>query len=62
MKREDFKYLDRDYEMPLPRLALVQTDEFPADLDELIEWEGDSNRTAGCIRRWQLFILGENCD
>jgi hypothetical protein len=43
-------------------LSSLQADEFPADLDELIEWEGDFDRTAGCIGHWQLFILGENCD
>jgi hypothetical protein len=43
-------------------LSSLQTDEFPADLDELIDWESDLDRAVGCIGRWQLFILGENCD
>ncbi len=43
-------------------LSSLQTDVFPPDLDELIEWKDRLNRTAGLIGRWQVFILGENCD
>jgi hypothetical protein len=46
----------------LQTLSSLQIDEFPQDLDELIEWQDTFNRTTGFIGRWQILILGENCD
>ncbi len=38
-------------------------DNLPKDLDNLIDWRDDKvGKYAGCINRWYLFILGENCD
>lgn len=38
-------------------------DRLPKDLDNLIDWSGNEiGKLAGCIGRWHLFILGENCD
>lgn len=32
------------------------------DLDSLIEWKSGFDRAIGCINRWGLWVLGENCD
>jgi len=34
----------------------------PEKLDDMLKWEKELYRIAGCIGRWQLFILGPNCD
>ena len=34
----------------------------PKQLDDLVEWESDLDKVFGGIGRWNLFILGENCD
>jgi hypothetical protein len=43
-------------------LATLQTENFPEELDDLIEWEDDFDRVCGSVHRWSIFILGENCD
>ena len=38
-------------------------DEFPEDLDDLIKFgDGPFERMCGCIGRWNIYVLGENCD
>ena len=43
-------------------LKTLATDKLPKDLDDLLEFEGDMDKLCGMIGRWELFILGENCD
>lgn len=43
-------------------LKKITTDEIPDNLDEWIDFESDRDRLLGCVNRWSLFVLGENCD
>ena len=43
-------------------LQKLAKDKLPKDLDTLIEFEGGIDKMCGMIGRWELFILGENCD
>lgn len=43
-------------------LSTMCYDEFPDELDDLIEFESNFHKTCGIINRWQIFILGENSD
>lgn len=43
-------------------IGKLACDILPEDLDNLIDWEWDSQKFGGIIGRWHLFILGENCD
>ncbi|MEK6861284.1 MAG: hypothetical protein AABY07_04900, partial [Nanoarchaeota archaeon] len=37
-------------------------EEVPNHLDELIKWEHEFEKVGGCVNRWNLYILGHNCD
>jgi len=37
-------------------------DGIPENPDELLVWESKLSALFGCINRWHIFILGENCD
>ena len=37
-------------------------DELPIDLNELLIFKSSMQAIAGCLSRWHLYILGENCD
>lgn len=37
-------------------------DELPDDLETLLKFDTDLDRIMGMINRWNLYIIGENCD
>lgn len=43
-------------------LKILCKDQLPEDLDSLIEFKTPLDRALGCLNRWDLFILGDNCD
>ena len=43
-------------------LAKLSNDIFPDDVDDLIEWENPFKKSIGCIHRWGIWVLGQNCD
>ncbi len=43
-------------------LNKLTSERFPKDLDNLIGWKDNLERCMGTIGRWNLYILGENCD
>jgi hypothetical protein len=50
--------VDATYE----NLRKLCKDRLPKDLDNLIIWESNSDKSFGFIGRWKVYILGENCD
>jgi len=42
-------------------LEALTKENLPKDLDNLAIWEKDLDKILGCIGRWNLWILGENC-
>lgn len=43
-------------------LKILCKDRLPKDLDSLISWESALAKAFGCVGRWKIYILGENCD
>lgn len=43
-------------------LSRLTSDELPEDLDDLIIWHSPIEQMMGCIGRWRLAIIGDNCD
>lgn len=43
-------------------LEAMTDEELPENLDTFIDFEKPSDKMLGCINRWDLFILGKNCD
>ena len=43
-------------------LKIVCKDQLPEDLDDLIDFKDNWHKFCGIIGRWNLFILGNNCD
>ena len=37
-------------------------DKLPDELDDLIVWKSDWDKVCGSINRWNLYLMGENCD
>lgn len=62
--------LEGYYPIDMPEsLTDIIEDDLPDDLDEMIAWENPPNssrgaleRLFGAFRRWQLVLLGPNCD
>lgn len=51
------------YPIDLPEnLNQVCTDELPKELDDLVDFESNMHKFLGCVGRWRLYVLGENCD
>lgn len=46
----------------LPKLTTDAIPAIPADPDDLIDWDSGMQRACGCVNRWGLWVLGENCD
>jgi hypothetical protein len=43
-------------------LQQLCVDNLPDDLDDLIAWSNSWDKYFGCLGRWKVYILGENCD
>ena len=43
-------------------INMLTTDILPENLDDLLTFENPKYKSFGCINRWNLWILGENCD
>lgn len=43
-------------------IKLLAKDKLPKELDNLVDWSAKLDKSFGCIGRWKLFILGDNCD
>ena len=43
-------------------LKKLTSEKLPEKLDDLIKWKGKLQSFIGCINRWHLYILGDNCD
>lgn len=50
------------FDCTIENLRKVTDAELPDDLDELLSFENEWNRALGSIKRWNAYILGENCD
>lgn len=46
----------------IENLKKLTDDIFPADLDRLIDWKEGLKKYIGCVHRWGIYILGNNCD
>ncbi|MBD3249637.1 hypothetical protein GF336_06345 [Candidatus Woesearchaeota archaeon] len=40
----------------------LTSEKLPKDLDNLIGWKDNLEKCMGIIGRWNIYILGENCD
>lgn len=43
-------------------LTKLTSEKLPKNLDNLISWNNKIEKLLGCFGRWNLYILGENCD
>jgi len=43
-------------------IEAMTNEELPEELDDFIDFKSPADKMIGCINRWSLFILGENCD
>lgn len=43
-------------------LERLSSKKIPDNLDDMLEWKDNMDRVFGCINRWGIYILGENCD
>jgi hypothetical protein len=50
------------YPIDIDFLIGLTDEKVPENLDDLVEWESGWDRSLGCLGRWKLFVLGENCD
>ena len=63
---EIFQYLEEGIypiDATQENLKKLSKDHLPKNLDNLIDWEGKKwEKMCGCIGRWQIYVLGDNCD
>lgn len=50
------------YPIDVEHLKDISSESFPSNLDDLVNWKDGFQRGAGCIGRWNLWILTENSD
>ena len=42
-------------------ISKLTVDILPDDLNNLVEWEEGFQKSIGCVNRWGIYILGQNC-
>lgn len=51
-----------DYSRENLRKLVKSIGDIPEQLDDMLKWDSTLDKIAGSIGRWQIFILGPNCD
>jgi hypothetical protein len=59
---DDFEEAIYPIDCSTEALKLLASDALPEDLDDLIEWDSELSKLSGCMGRWGLYVLGDNCD